>query len=361
MQLKKTPLCGTHEKLGARMVDFGGWYMPVQYSGVVEEHNAVRNEAGLFDVSHMGEFDVQGAKGEAFLNRLVANDVSKMADGMCLYTPMCYENGTIVDDLIIYRYDGEHYLLVVNAGNIQKDWDWVNKNNKEGVMLRNDSDKTAEVAIQGPKAVGILQMLSDYDLSTLKKFRFAKMKVAGIGALVSRTGYTGEDGFEIYVDSGKAVKLWDALMEAGEGVLKPAGLGARDTLRLESAMMLYGNDIDNTTTPIEAGIGWTVKPEKGEFIGKAVVGKQKAEGTKRRLVGFKMVGPGIGRHGYEVQIGGKTSGKVTSGTYSPTLKTAIGLAYLPVENSTIGSEFDVMIRDKPVKTVVVETPFIKKK
>jgi aminomethyltransferase len=361
MAPKKTSLYETHVRLGARIIDFGGWMMPVQYSGVIEEHNAVRNEAGLFDVSHMGEFDVAGPKAEEYLNRLVTNDVSKMADGQCQYTPMCYENGTIVDDLIIYRYDTRHYMLVVNAGNIGKDWEWAQKSLTDGVKLRNDSDDTADLALQGPKAESILQKLTAYDLKSLRKFRFAKMKVSGADALVSRTGYTGEDGFEIYVKSKDAAKIWDALMKAGEGTIKPVGLGARDTLRLESAMMLYGNDIDDTTTPLEAGIDWTVKLDKKGFTGKAALEKQRKDGLKKRLVGFKMAESGIARHGYEAQVAGKKAGHVTSGTFSPTLKAAIGLAYLPPEHAKEGSEFDVMIRDKPAKARVVATPFIRKK
>jgi aminomethyltransferase len=361
MEPKKTPLFDTHQRLGAKLIDFGGWLMPVQYCGIIEEHNAVRNAAGLFDVCHMGEFDVAGPKAEDFLNRLVTNDVSRIVDGQCLYTPMCYENGTIVDDLIIYRHNREHYMLIVNAGNIAKDWAWANKNKMPGATLRNDSDATGLLALQGPLSPGILQNITDFPLKDLKKFRFATMKVAGVDALVSRTGYTGEDGFEICVKSADTATVWDAIMRAGQDQLQPVGLGARDTLRLESAMMLYGNDIDDTTTPIEAGIGWTVKAEKRDFIGKKVLAKQKEDGTDRKLVGFKILGGGIARHGHKVQVNGREAGYVTSGTFSPTLKSAIGLAYIPVANTAVGSIFDVIIRDKPVQAEVVQTPFISKK
>jgi aminomethyltransferase len=343
------------------MVDFGGWMMPVQYSGVIEEHNAVRGAAGIFDVSHMGEFEVEGPQAEESINKLVANDVGRIQDGQCQYTAMCYENGTIVDDLIIYRHDPKKYTLVVNAGNIAKDWEWVNRNKLDGVELRNASDATAEVALQGPKAEAILQKVTDAGLKAVRKFRFTRAKVAGVDAMVSRTGYTGEDGFEVYVAAAQAAKVWDALLAAGKGVLLPAGLGARDTLRLEAAMMLYGNDIDDTTTPLEAGLGWTVKLDKRGFIGRSALAKQENEGLKRRLVGFRMTDAGIARHGYEARIAGSKVGHVTSGTFSPTLKAAIGLAYLPLEHASPGCEFDVQIRGKPCKAKVVETPFIRKK
>jgi aminomethyltransferase len=309
----------------------------------------------------MGEFSVRGKNAEEYVNKLVTNDVGRIVDGQCQYSPMCYENGTIVDDLIIYKNDKKDYLLVVNAGNIQKDWDWANKNLIPGVELKNLSDETAEVALQGPKAEAILQKLADADLKAIRKFRFSRMRVAGLDALVSRTGYTGEDGFEIYVKSGVVAGLWNAIIEGGKGVVKPVGLGARDTLRLEAAMMLYGNDIDDTTTPLEAGLAWTVKLDKRNFNGRKVLAKQAEEGLKRKLVGFRMAAGGIARHGYDVLIGGKKAGRVTSGTFSPTLKAAIGLAYVPAENAGIGSRFDVMIRDRPTEALVVQTPFIQKR
>ncbi len=361
MEGKKTPLYGRHVSLDARIIDFGGWLMPVQYSGVVEEHNAVRGAAGIFDVSHMGEFEVTGPKSEEFINRLVTNDVGRMSDGQCQYTPMCYENGTIVDDLIVYRHGRKEYTLVVNAGNIGKDWAWANSHLIDGAELRNESDGTGEVAVQGPRAEEILQRVTDAPLKDVRKFRFVRARVAGCDAVVSRTGYTGEDGFEVYVDAPGTTLVWDALMRVGEGILKPAGLGARDTLRLEAAMMLYGNDIDDTTTPLEAGIGWTVKLEKRDFIGRAALAKQAEAGLKRKLVGFKMTEPGIARHGYDVAVDGLTCGKVTSGTYSPTLKEAIGLAYVPLEHSAPGTGIDILIRGRPAKALVAETPFITKK
>ncbi|MCX6695684.1 MAG: glycine cleavage system aminomethyltransferase GcvT, partial [Candidatus Altiarchaeota archaeon] len=354
---------GVHVKLGARVIDFGGWLMPVQYSGVIEEHECVRNRAGLFDVSHMGEFLVSGPKSAEFLNTLVTNDVSKMADGQCLYTPMCYENGTIVDDLIIYKHNSQSYMLVVNASNISKDYEWAGKSVKDGVKLSNVSDKTAEIAIQGPLAEKILQKLSDSKLSDLQYMHFKdNVKVSGVKALVSRTGYTGEDGFEAYVDYKDAVKVWNALMDAGkEHGIMPAGLGARDTLRLEAALMLYGNDIDDTTTPFEAKIGWTVKLDKGDFTGRTVLAEQKDSGVKKKLVGFEMVEKGIPRHGYEINVGSRKVGYVTSGTFSPTLKKSIGLGYVETEYSKEGTMLSVMIRGSQVAAKVVPTPFYKRK
>jgi len=343
------------------MIDFGGWLMPVQYSGVVEEHNAVRTAAGIFDVSHMGEFQVTGPRSEEFINKIVTNDVGRITDGQCQYTPMCYENGTVVDDLIVYKYDRKNYMLVVNAGNIGKDWEWITTHGIDGAELKNVSDETAEVAVQGPKAEEILQRVTDANLLGVRKFRFIRAKVAGCDAVVSRTGYTGEDGFEVYVDAGKAPQVWDSVMKSGDGTLKPAGLGARDTLRLEAAMMLYGNDIDDTTTPLEAGIGWTVKLEKRNFIGRTALMEQAEAGVERKLVGFNMAEPGIARHGYDVVIDEEKAGKVTSGTYSPTLKRAIGLAYVPAGHSTPGTDLDILIRGKPAKATVVPTPFVQKR
>jgi len=357
---QKTPLYETHLRLGARIIDFGGWDMPVQYAGVIEEHNQVRQAAGLFDVSHMGEFEVVGPGAETFLNMLVTNDVTKMADNQCQYTPMCYENGTVADDLIVYRHDRERYMLVVNAGNIQKDWKWVNKNVKEGVKLSNVSASTAEMAVQGPLAEPILQAVASADLKAVGRFMFQAMRVAGREALMSRTGYTGEDGFEVYVKKEDATKVWDALMKAGEGRLKPIGLGARDTLRLEAALMLYGNDIDETTTPIEATIGWTVKLDKPQFIGKEALLRQKTGGVKKKLVGFELLGKGIARHGYKVNAKGVDIGHVTSGTFSPTLRKSIGLAYVKPEYSQKGAAFDVIIRDRPCAAEVVGLPFYKR-
>jgi len=363
MEGKKTPLYETHVKLGARVIDFGGWMMPVQYSGVIEEHERVRSSAGLFDVSHMGEFLVSGPKATEFLNRLVTSDVSKMTPSQCLYTPMCYDNGTIVDDLIIYRHNPGNYMLVVNASNIGKDFDWAKKHAPSRVKISDVSDSTAEIALQGPNAEKILTKLTDCKLSDIAYMHFKDdVKVAGVKALVSRTGYTGEDGFEVYTGSRDAVKVWDALMKAGKDFgLQPAGLGARDTLRLEAALMLYGNDIDDTTTPIEAKIGWTVKLDKGDFIGRAVLEKQKTEGVKKKLVGFELVEPGIPRHGYDISEGVAKMGYVTSGTFSPTLKKSIGLGYVKPEYVKEGSQFNVIIRGKPVKARVVPTPFYKRK
>jgi len=361
-EARKTPLYPNHLNLNARMVDFHGWLMPVQYAGVIGEHNFVREKAGLFDVSHMGEFTLTGPKSSDFINRIVTNDIEKASAGQCVYSSMCHENGTIVDDLIVYKHGRDDYMVVVNASNISKDFDWMSGKLGDGATLQNVSDYTSMLALQGPKAKDILAEVSDFDVAGLKRFHFRSgVMVCGIKSLVSRTGYTGEDGFEIYADSEDAAGLWDGLMTAGGKRIQPIGLGARDTLRLESALMLYGNDIDDTTTPLEATIGWTVKLDKKDFIGKDALLKQTAAGVKKKLVGFELVEKGIPRQGYKVTSGGKEIGQVTSGTFAPTLKKSIGLAYVKPEYSHIGSTFDVMIRGAPTKAKVVELPFYRRK
>jgi len=364
MAARKTSLYGVHERLGARIIDFHGWMMPVQYKGVVEEHLCVREKAGLFDVSHMGEFMVSGPGATEAVNRVVTNDVSRIADGQCLYTPMCYENGTIVDDLIVYRHDSGRYMLVVNASNIEKDYGWI-KSKMAGdgdVSLKDASDDTAMLALQGPKAEAILRKAVNIKLKEIGRFRFKdEVMVCGVKALVSRTGYTGEDGFELYVDSGDAVGVWDSIMDAGKKQgLQPIGLGARDTLRLEAGLMLYGNDIDDTTTPLEAGLGWTVKRDKKEFTGRDALLRQKAAGVGKRLVGFELVDRGVPRHGYEIRSGSESVGRVTSGTYSPTLRRSIGMGYVKPECGEVGTAFDVVIRDTPHKAKVVALPFYRR-
>jgi aminomethyltransferase len=360
--LKRTPLFDVESELGGKMVDFGGWELPVQYSSILEEHQAVRERAGLFDVSHMGEITVTGNHALEFLQKLTCNDVSKLEDGRIHYNGLLYPNGGFVDDILIYRNGAKDYFVVVNASNADKDFEYMREAAKEfDVDVKNVSENYAQIAIQGPKAEAILQPLTDVDLASMKYYRFGKGKVEGVDAIVSRTGYTGEDGFEVYVAPAEASKIFRRLLEAGKefGIL-PAGLGARDTLRLEAKMALYGNDIDDATTPLEADLGWIVKLDKGDFLGRDVLDRERADGLPKKLVGFEMVDRGIARHGYPVVENGKEIGIVTSGTHSPTLKKAIGLAYVPPEKAEIGNELSILIRGKETKARIVPTPFYKR-
>ncbi len=357
----RTPLHAAHLRLGARMVEFAGWDMPVQYAGLIEEHEAVRGAVGLFDVSHMGEVVFRGPRALAALQAIFTNDLSKVADGQAQYGCLCREDGGIVDDVVIYRRSAEDLLVCVNAANRQKDFEWL-KAHANGADVRNESDDWAQVALQGPKALAVLRKLTGADLDAIKTYRHAPGSVAGITCLIARTGYTGEDGFELFCPAAQAEKLWDALMAAGkpEGI-QPAGLGCRDTLRLEMAYRLYGSDMDDDATPLEAGLAWVVKFDKGDFIGRAALQKQKEQGLARKLVGFQLTEPGIARHGHPVVHEGQTVGVVTSGTRSPTLKTSIGLAYVPPALAAEGSALAVEIRGKPVAAVVVKTPFLSRK
>ena len=361
--LKRTPLYHEHVAAGARMVPFGGWEMPVQYTGIVEEHRTTRGAVGLFDVSHMGEFEVEGPGALAALQHLSTNDVASLQVGHIQYSVLCYDTGTLVDDLTVYRVGDERYMITVNAGNIDKDWAHVTKSTEhvENARWRNASEGTGLIAVQGPKAEALVGRLADHDVTTIGYYRFARGSVGGVPALISRTGYTGEDGFELYAAADRTRQLWKALLDAGraDGVA-PIGLGARDTLRLEMKYALYGNDIDETTTPLEADLGWIVKVDKGDFFGRDVLQREKSEGPRRKLVGFEMIDRGIGRHGYPVIDGGEEIGVVTSGTHSPTLKKAIGLAYLPLDKSASGTEFMVLIRGKETRARVVPTPFYKR-
>ena len=345
------------------MVPFGGWDMPVEYSGLIAEHNAVRTAAGLFDVSHMGQFEVEGEGALAFLQRTTANDVAKLVDGQAQYSALPMPSGCPVDDIIVYRRSERRYLVVVNAANIEKDWNWLLAQKPSGCGLHDLSDQFALLAVQGPKAEAILQGLTPIDLSQMAFYRFAEGTVNGVAAIVARTGYTGEDGFEIFVAPDAASALWRRIVEAGgpHGLL-PAGLGARDTLRLEARMMLYGNDMDETTTLIEAGLGWIVSLDdaKGDFTGRAVLAGQKASGAPRKLVGFEMTERGIPRHGYPVFLGDEAQGAVTSGTYAPFLKKSIGLCYLPAARAGVGTEIAVEIRGRRTAARVVATPFYKR-
>ena len=345
------------------MVPFGGWDMPVEYSGLIAEHMAVRRAAGLFDVSHMGELEVEGPGALAFLQRVTSNDVSKLAIGQAQYSALPTESGAPVDDIIVYRRGEELYLVVVNASNIEKDFRWLMAREPSGCALRNRSDELALIALQGPAAVAILQPLVSVDLGTLRYYHCADGVVAGRTAIVSRTGYTGEDGFELFVTPADAAPLWRDLMVAGRDQgLVPAGLGARDTLRLEAKMCLYGQDMDETTSLVEAGLGWIVNadPAKGDFPGREVLARQKKEGAPRKLVGFEVVGRGIARHGYPVYADDAAVGTVTSGTYAPFVQKNIGLCYLPVPKTEVGTEIAVEIREKKVAARVVPTPFYKR-
>lgn len=358
---RRTPLYETHVEAGAKIVDFAGWEMPVQYAGVIDEHRAVRNAAGLFDVSHMGEILVTGPSAETYLQSVTPNDVSKLTPGRAHYSGLLTEAGTYIDDLLVYRLSQDEFLLVVNAANAGKDFAWLKEHKIGGVKLQNVSDQYALLALQGPEARGILASLTSYDLDSLKYYRFAVDEVAGMKAIISRTGYTGEDGFELYIDSELGPPMWRALMEAGASAsLQPAGLGARDTLRLESAMALYGHEIDDTRTPLDAGLNWVVKLAKGNFIGSQALSDQKEQGISEKLVGFEVVGRGIARQGHGVLDGDKQIGIVTSGTWSPTFEKAIGMAYVPIGMAETGTDLTLDVRGRSVPARVVDLPFYKR-
>lgn len=358
--LKRTPLHAVHVAAGARMVPFGGWDMPVQYAGIIEEHRAVRTRAGLFDVSHMGEVNLSGPGAVAFVQRLVTNDLARTAVGQAMYTPMCTPEGGIIDDLLVYHLGDGRYMAVVNAANTDGDLAWMRSHLPgSGVTLADVSAETALLALQGPRAPAILARLTREPVDLIKYYWFREgVEVAGRRAIVSRTGYTGEDGFELYVAAEDAVHLWQAILEAGrpDGIM-PAGLGARDTLRLEAGLLLHGNDMDTTTTPMEVGLAWTVKLQKGDFIGADVLRRQKAEGTSRRLCGFVLEDRAIARHGFSVAIDGKPAGVVTSGSFGPTVEKNIGLAFVPPSHAAPGSRIAVEIRGRAVPAAIVKTPF----
>ena len=362
LRMKNTALSQKHISLGAKMVPFAGYNMPVQYSGIVEEHLTVRNGVGVFDVSHMGEFILKGEKALDLIQKVTSNDASVLVDGKVQYSCLPNDKGGIVDDLLVYRIDAQTYMLVVNASNIEKDWNWISQHNTFGVDMKDISDSTSLLAVQGPKATQALQSLTDMDLSAMKYYTFKKGTFAGIdNVLVSATGYTGAGGFEIYFDNEHAEKIWDAIFNAGKDLgIKPIGLGARDTLRLEMGFCLYGNDIDDTTSPIEAGLGWITKFTKN-FINSEALLAQKNSGVSRKLVGFEMIERGIPRHGYQIKDAqGNVIGVVTSGTQSPSLNKAIGMGYVKTEFSKPETEIFIQIRDKGIKAKVVKIPFIKK-
>jgi aminomethyltransferase len=362
--LKKTPLNARHRAAGARMVEYGGWDMPVEYSGIVDEHLAVRSRAGLFDVSHMGQIEIAGRDALAAVQHITTNDASRLAIGQAHYSALPTPEGTFVDDVLTYRMADDHYLLVVNAANIVKDFTWISKNiaGIGDAAAVNTSSRYALLAVQGPLAREVLQPLTGINLGEIKYYWFTTGEVAGVRVTVSRTGYTGEDGYEIFVPPASAERVWDAVLSAGRPTgLTPAGLGARDTLRLEAAMRLYGNDIDETTTVLEADLGWTIGWKKAGFIGADVLRRQKEEGVRRKLVGFEVLDRAIARHGYDVYVDGHKAGTVTSGTQTPYLKKAIGMAYLPVERSVPGNAFEIDVRGRRVRAEVVPLPFYKRK
>jgi len=359
--LKKTPLYEEHVAAGAKLVPFAGYEMPVQYSsGIIAEHTAVRKRVGLFDVSHMGELEIKGPQALELVQYVTTNDASKLVVGQAQYSVICREDGGCVDDCIVYRFE-DVYMIVVNASNKDKDRDWIwHHADRFDVEVNDKSDEIALIALQGPRAQNVLTPLTQVPLDNIQYYHFGTGEVAGVPAVISRTGYTGEDGFELYINERDAVKLWRALMEAGaaEGIL-PAGLGARDSLRLEMGYALYGNDIDDKHTPLEAGLAWVTKLDKPDFIGKRALVQQKADGVRARLVGFALTERGFPRHGYEVRVNGEPAGEVTSGTVSPSLEKGIGLAYVPVEAAKAGSTLDIMVRDKPVPAEVTRAPFYK--
>ena len=360
--MKNTPFTHKHIELGAKMAEFAGYNMPISYTGINDEHFAVRNSVGVFDVSHMGEFILKGDGALELIQRVTSNDASKLTDGKAQYSCLPNENGGIVDDLLVYCIEeNKVYMLVVNASNIEKDWNWINKHNTTNVEMHNVSDKTCLLAIQGPNATKALQTLTDMDIMNLKYYTFTKGVFAGVdNVLVSATGYTGAGGVEIYFrdENDNANKIWDAIFEVGKAYnIKPIGLGARDTLRLEMGFCLYGNDIDDTTSPLEAGLGWITKFTK-DFTSKAIFEKQKADGVTRKLVGFEMIDRGIPRHDYLIKdAAGNAIGKVCSGTQSPSLSKAVGLGYVTTEYSSIDSEIFIDIRNNLVKAKVVKMPF----
>lgn len=365
--LKQTPLNAIHRELGGRMVDFGGWDMPVQYTaGVIEEHMRCRTKAALFDVSHMGEIWVDGPDAIAFINRLTTNDVRSLSDGQAQYSALTNDDGGVVDDLLVYRFGPEKLLLVVNAATTEKDWDWINSRHTDDdhCTLTNASGEFCQIAIQGPDALRILRQMTETDLASIKYYHFKEGWVDGAEAIISRTGYTGEDGYEVYADPSCAEQLWNRMLELGrygeaDGIL-PCGLAARNTLRLESAMSLYGHELGDDITPYEAGLGWIVKLQKGTFTGCGRLRKQTDEGIRRKLVGFEMTEPGIARDGCDVYINGEKQGTVTSGSPAPFLKKNIGLAFVPTDFANEGQEIKIDVRGKQIAAKVVPTPFYKR-
>jgi len=360
-ELRKTPLNEVHRATGARMVDFGGWDMPVQYSGILDEHNAVRTAVGLFDVSHMGEIEVRGPEALALIQFVTTNNAARLQRGQVQYSGLLYEHGGFVDDILVHKVNDDEFFICVNASNQDKDFEHIRSHNRWNCTVENAGSRYAQLAIQGPRALATLQKLTRVDLSAIRYYWFTDGEVSSEPARIARTGYTGEDGFEIYVTPERAVARWHELIDAGrENGIKPIGLGARNTLRLEAKMALYGHEIDASITPLEADLAWIVKFDKGEFTGKAALERQQSEGVKRKLVGFEMRGRGIARDGYEVRLNGSPAGWVTSGGPAPALNKNIGLCYLPAEHAQAGLAIDILIRNQPVEAVTVPTPFYKR-
>jgi aminomethyltransferase len=359
--LKRTALNSVHKAAGARMVEFGGWEMPVEYSGITEEHMAVRTRAGLFDVSHMGEIDVRGPVAMALLQFVTSNDVSRLKIGQAQYTALMDPQGSAVDDCLIHRLSEDHYFICVNASNTEKDFEWIVRHNTFGADVKNVSENYSQIALQGPRAASIMARTTDADLAGLRYYWFSQAKCCGVDGLLARTGYTGEDGFEFYFPPAESERVWNELLEAGkpDGLI-PAGLGARNTLRLEAAFPLYGHELDEKTTLLEANLGWICKLDKGEFLGRDVLLKQQREGTKKKLVGFEMADRGIARDEYNVIVDDRTEGRVTSGSPAPFLKKNIGLAYLPPQLAEVGRQIQIDIRGKPINARQVSLPFYRR-
>ncbi len=357
-QLKKTALHGVHKRLKARMAEFAGWEMPIEYSGIIQEHMAVRTAAGLFDISHMGEIEITGPESLPLIQFVTSNDASRLQDGQIQYSGLLYPEGTFVDDILVHRFRQDHYFLCVNASNTEKDFEWINRQNRFDAKVEDTSPHYTQLALQGPRALAILRQLTRVNLEGMKYYWSTRGQVDGIDALITRTGYTGEDGFELYFSPDYSRQIWERLFEVGSAAgLLPVGLGARNTLRLEARMALYGHEISEKTTPWEAGLDWVVKPGKGEFIGKAPLLAQQQQGISKKLVGLEMLGKAIARDGYSVLLAGEVVGAVTSGSFSPFLRKNIGLAYVPVQLSEIGTMFDIQVRNQRLPAKIVSTPF----
>jgi aminomethyltransferase len=356
--MKKTALYEMHLKHNAKMVHFAGYEMPIQYHSIREEHRRVRSTVGVFDVSHMGEIDISGPRALEMVQRITINNAAMLQTGQVQYSAMCYQDGGLVDDLLVYRFEN-HFLLVVNAANRDKDYQWIVKNKIPDCEIKDISDQITQLAVQGKKAEETLQKLTKASLDSIKYYWFIEDKLADVSMLISRTGYTGEPGFELYFENTHAIPVWDAIMEAGkEFHIAPIGLGARDSLRLEKKMCLYGNDINQDTNPLEAGLGWITKLDKGDFIGREALMKIKEEGIQRKLIAFVLNESGFPRHGYDLFKNGEKIGRVTSGTVSPILEKGIGLGYVKIEHAKVGVEIDVQIRDKYVAAVIIKPPFV---
>ena len=361
VSLRATPLNSVHRALGAKMVDFGGWDMPVQYSGIIEEHNAVRTSVGVFDVSHMGEIEIRGPEAAHLTDFVTTNAVRKLKTGQAHYSGLLYDHGGFVDDILVHKVADDHFFLCLNATNQEKDFEHIRSQNRFNAVVDFAGDRFTQLAIQGPQARATVQKLTPVDLSAIKYYWFTDGEVCGLSARIAHTGYTGEDGFELYVAPSEAERLWNEVMRAGaEFGIRPCGLGARNTLRLEAKMALYGHEIDASISPLEADLAWIVKLDKGDFVGRQALLKQKESGLTRKLVGFEMCGRGIGRDGYEVLLDGAPAGWVTSGSPGPTVGKNIGLCYLPIAQAQPGQAIQIMIRNQPVDAVTVETPFYKR-